>query len=149
MKLIPDENELWIGIGGTFDAFNQVAFEFIDNSIGNLTTNKGINNNIIITINEMGLGHLSYKQEDAGTGIKNIEKSLTIGNKDNRESVFNEHGFGMKHALASANPENNKWIIYSRDKDDLSKGMYKKVTAPYSYNMECNYISVNDEPWPG
>ena len=149
MRLIPDENELWIGIGGTFDSFNQVAFEFIDNSIGNLIMNKRINNTILITINELHLGKLSYKQEDAGTGIKNIEKSLTIGNKDNRESVFNEHGFGMKHALASANPENNNWIIYSRDKNDLNNGVYKKVTAPYSYNMECKEISIKNEAWPG
>ena len=149
MRLIPDENELWIGIGGTFDSFNQVAFEFIDNSIGNLIMNKRINNTILITINELHLGKLSYKQEDAGTGIKNIEKSLTIGNKDNRESVFNEHGFGMKHALASANPENNNWKIYSRDKNDLNNGVYKKVTAPYSYNMECKEISIKNEAWPG
>lgn len=149
MKLIPDENELWIGIGGTFDSFNQVAFEFIDNSIGNLIANKGFNNSIIITINRLNYGNLSYKQEDAGTGIKDIEKSLIIGNKDNRESVFNEHGFGMKHALASANPNNNNWVIYSRDINDVNKGVYKKVSAPYSYNMKCEEISTINIPWPG
>lgn len=31
MKLIPDVNELWIGIGGTFDTFGQNSEEFCDN----------------------------------------------------------------------------------------------------------------------
>lgn len=149
MDLIPSEDELWIGIGGTFDRFSQVSFEFVDNSSGNLTSNKVTNNTILITINKIGNGRISYKQEDAGTGIKDLEKALTIGNKDNRESIFNVYGFGMKHAFASVNPENNNWIIYTRTKDDVKKGIYKKVIAPYSYHMECKTISIANEPWPG
>lgn len=119
MNLIPNANELWTGIGGTFDSFNQVIFEFVDNTIANLTANRLNSNNIIITIDENNDGSITYTQEDTGTGIKDIEKSLTIGNKDNRESTLNEHGFGMKHALASANPKNDNWEIVTRTIEDL------------------------------
>lgn len=149
MNIMPDENELWVGIGGTFDSFTQVSNEFTDNSISNIISNKVINTNIIITIEEIKNKIIKYSQEDAGTGIKNPEKALTIGNKDIRESVFNEHGFGMKHAFASANPENDNWIIYTRCKEDIEKGIFKKIIAPYSYKMICEDVNIKNESWPG
>jgi Predicted nuclease of the RecB family len=149
VNVIPNANELWVGIGGTFDTFTQVACEFIDNSIGNIISNRIFNTNIIITVDIMGNKVIRYTQEDAGTGIKNPEKSLTIGNKDMRESVFNEHGFGMKHAFASANPENNNWTIYTRTKEDMTRGVFKKIKAPYSYEIVCEEMDIKDTTWPG
>lgn len=149
MNLIPNANELWTGIGGTFDSFNQVIFEFVDNTIANLTANRLNSNNIIITIDENNDGSITYTQEDTGTGIKDIEKSLTIGNKDNRESTLNEHGFGMKHALASANPKNDNWEIVTRTIEDLKEGRYKKIQAPYNYNLNFDSIDCNEKEWPG
>ena len=148
MKLIPDVNELWIGIGGTFDTFGQDSEEFCDNSLGNIIANKTVNT-IIITIDVLPDGRIRYTHEDSGTGIKNIEKALTIGNKEHQESVYNEHGFGMKHAFASANPENDSWSICTRTKDDLEKGIYHKVEAPYEYDLVEKTINEEESRWPG
>lgn len=149
MNLKPNANELWIGIGGTFDKFTQVGTEFVDNSIANALANKIFNSMILITIDYLENNQIKYVQEDNGTGIEDVEKALTIGNISHREHVLNEHGFGMKHAFASANPKNDDWVIYTRTKTDMKKKIYKKIQAPYSYDMDCQIISEEECPWPG
>lgn len=149
-NIIPDADELWRGIGGHFDSFGQILCEFIDNSISNFTANKLLSKTIIITIKELEKNRVLVSLEDSGTGIKNIESAFTLGSKKSMESPLNEHGFGMKHALASANTENNNWRIYTRDKEDLQFRQFKKIVAPYKIeNFGASIISLDEESWPG
>ena len=64
--------------------------------------------NIIICLVETAInGDVTLSIEDSGTGIKKLNEAFTLGSCAAAESPLNEHGFGLKHALASANPKND------------------------------------------
>lgn len=144
----PDANELWQGIGGHFENLGQVLCEFIDNSISNLISTNSFNRTIIITVN---LENENYKIsiEDGGEGIPNFEPIMRLGDKSVKQSSLNEHGFGLKHALATANPSNDNWRICTRTSSDVSKQEFREIRAGYSFEYNQNIIKVNNDPWPG
>lgn len=147
---VPDVNELWAGIGGHFDSLGQIVNEFIDNSISNFTGNEAtLTRNIVITLHELQRnGNVKVTIEDSGTGIKNLDVAFTLGGKGAEDSPLNEHGFGMKHALASANPDNDSWRIYTRTAEDTKNNCFKVITAPYKISDFEAIVSQNAE-WPG
>lgn len=147
---VPNVDELWEGIGGHFDSLGQIINEFIDNSISNFIGNEEIlTRNIMITLYELQKnGNVKVSIEDSGTGIKDLNIAFTLGGKGAEDSPLNEHGFGMKHALASANPENDSWKIYTRTAEDVKNNCFKVISAPYKiFGFEA-VISQNAE-WPG
>ena len=64
------------------------------------------------------------------------------------ESPLNEHGFGLKHALASANPDNDSWEIYTRTEEDINNSQFKKISAPYKIEDFSGEICPGDQ-WSG
>ena len=148
---LPDSNALWKGIGGYFDSLGEILCEFIDNSISNFAANNSDNRTIVIEFKEnrktiRNKEHITYSVRviDTGTGIIKLQESFTLGCTIARETPLNEHGFGFKHALASANPSNDCWSISTRTTDDAKKNVFKKITAPYSLNgMEVTIVSGN------
>ncbi len=148
MDTTPLAQDLWEGIGGHFDSFSQVICEFIDNAIANFEGKNAPNKTINIGISE-DTQKIKVIIEDTGTGIDNFNAVLKLGDKSARQSPLNEHGFGLKHALASADHDNNSWVIYSRTKEDFKNQRFKKVTHPYSFNIDINDIKTTDEIWPG
>ena len=131
LNLIPDTNSMWEGLGGNFDSFTEILNEFIDNSISNLSNLSLPGKNILISIEELAGSNKRYKVKivDNGSGIKDFQSAFTIGNKSIQETPLNEHGYGMKHALAAANKKNDSWKIYSKTKKD---DFYSLISAPYS-----------------
>ena len=145
----PKANEIWEGIGGHFDSLGQIINEFLDNCVSNFIGNNTSIRNIIIYLRELSQnGSVEIKIEDSGTGIKNLDAAFTLGSRIAGESPLNEHGFGLKHALASANPENNAWEIYTRTKDDINLNQFKMIQAPYEIENFSGKI-CSDEQWPG
>lgn len=145
----PQADELWAGIGGHFDSLGQIINEFVDNCISNFTGNSTMTRNIIIGLVELSAnGDVKVTIEDSGTGIKKLDEAFTLGSCAAAESPLNEHGFGLKHALASANPSNDSWIIYTRTQEDLLAGQFKKIKAAYQIE---NYTATicSEEKWPG
>lgn len=145
----PSATELWAGIGGHFDSLGQIINEFLDNCISNFSGNDTMTRNIIITLQELEKdGPIKIMIEDSGTGIKDLNAAFTLGSKGGIESPLNEHGFGLKHALASANPENNQWVIFTRTEQDMIENQFKKISASYKID---NYKGVlcKKERWPG
>lgn len=149
IEVLPNPNELWQGIAGYFDTISQVLSEFIDNSISNFKANQSPIKSIQVSLKELNENEIEISVEDTGTGIKNLKPCLTLGDKSAQETPLNEHGFGLKHALASANPSNDKWIILTRTKDDYENGIYKKVESPYAFSLDIKNIKVAEEKWPG
>lgn len=86
--------------------------------------------------------------EDTGTGIKDLDAAFTLGCRRGAESPLNEHGFGLKHALASADPSNSCWSISTRTADDLKNNRFKKISAPYSFEQFCAE-SLDTAQWTG
>ena len=135
LKTTPDSNDLWKGIGGYFDSLGEILCEFIDNSISNFRGNRLTSKSIVISIKECS-NRVQVKVEDSGTGIKKLEEAFTLGSHACAESPLNEHGFGFKHALASANPMNNDWVIETCTIEDAKKNVYKRIKAPYTIGAQ-------------
>ena len=145
----PTAQELWQGIGGHFDSLGQIINEFLDNSVSDLLANNIPNRSIAVRLRELSSkGDVQIEIEDAGTGIKNLDAAFTLGDQSAGETPLNEHGFGLKHALASANPSNDSWSICTRTKDDVQKGVFKMVSAPYEISQFAGTIEKG-ENWPG
>ena len=142
---MPLAEELWKGIGGHFVSIGEILCEFIDNSISNFKGNNTLLKAITVRFH-VDNDKVRVKIEDSGTGIKNIDAAFTLGSTEGAETLLNEHGFGFKHALASANPENNKWSIITCTKEDSANQIYKKMEAPYTFGMKAKEING---PWPG
>lgn len=149
MDTTPNEDELWREIGGHFETFTQVACEFIDNSKANYDGNDRPSQSIHIALEEKSDGRMLVQIEDQGTGIDNLEAALRLGDKSHRDSPLNEHGFGLKHALASGNPDNDNWAIYTRNKSEVNSGQYRVVSNPYRFDMSYDSESVQNQNWPG
>lgn len=144
----PLADSLWIGISGHFDSLSQVLSEFLDNSISNIMSKKPIIRSIIITIKAVDEGyHIAI--EDSGTGIDDFDSVLKLGDLSNKQSPLNEHGFGLKHALATANPENDKWSICTRTAKDYENNCFRKVTSNYRFDYIEQTIDSSNIPWPG
>lgn len=127
---LPDSNDLWKGIGGYFDSLGEILCEFIDNSISNFVGNNLPNRTICIQLKDMN-SFVEVEVLDSGTGIKDLQSAFTLGSRKAAESPLNEHGFGFKHALASANIDNNSWSIDTCTSEDREKHQFKRITAPY------------------
>lgn len=144
---------MWEGLGGNFDNVQEILCEFIDNSVSNLTgKNSGelLNKQINIIFNVKNDENIKIQIEDSGTGIKDLDNSFKIGSKLVQDSPLNEHGFGMKHALAAADKENRNWKIYTRTREDLENNVYELIEAPYKTGKwPVQIINVNESRWPG
>ena len=145
--------EMWEGLGGDFENIQQILCEFIDNSVSNLTginSHGLINHNINILFEVHDEENIIVRIEDTGTGILDLDNALKIGNKDVQESPLNEHGFGLKHALAAADKENNNWRIYTRTISEKNNNEYERISAPYrTSNWAADIIKETEEQWPG
>lgn len=143
----PTASEIWAGIGGHFDNYCQILCEFIDNSISNFLGNESCAPNVQITIGRDTTSRLVKTViEDSGTGIRDLDAAFTLGSKAAQESPLNEHGFGMKHALASANPSNDSWKICTRNEEDCSVPQYKVIQSPYKFG---SFATLQTDAWPG
>lgn len=145
----PSADDLWAGIGGHFDNICQILCEFVDNSVSNFMKHDLDIRDVNITIQEVDVnGPVRITVSDTGTGIIHLDKAFTLGCRDVSETPLNEHGFGLKHALASANPENNDWSVQTRTAEDVEFDQYKEISAPYSLgsNFKGRYVKG---PWKG
>ena len=147
---LPSADELWRGIGWHFDSISQILCEFIDNSISNFTWNSLKNRTIIISIKEISGNDYLISIEDSGTGIKDLNSAFCLGSKSSWESPLNEHGFWMKHALASANPNNDNWFIFTRTIEDFNNQTFKKISSSYKISeYKAEILTVKEANWPG
>jgi hypothetical protein len=145
----PDSNEIWAGIGGHFDSLGQIIAEFVDNSIANIMATDPVTRDVSVRLLDLQTAVL-VQIEDTGTGIDNLDNAFTLGGKEGRLGPLNEHGFGMKHALASANHGNDKWSVYTRTDTHVELAVYDKIAAPYVYDgQRVTTIEVVEAAWPG
>jgi len=147
INITPDASQLWLGIAGYFDTLSQVLSEFIDNSVSNFVAMKSTQRTVRISLNEVGGDCVRITIEDTGSGIKDLRPSLRLGDKSVSQTPLNEHGFGLKHALASANPGNDSWSIATRTNEEFKNGTFRFVKAPYSFDLDVQ--EDKDGKWPG
>lgn len=147
-KPIVQNDNLWKGLGTQYTSFSQCAYELVDNAISNFKGKKGFTNSVIITVEEFDEKSVKFSVEDSGTGIEDFANALGIGSHKCVCSPLNEHGFGLKQALAAANPQNDAWRICTRT--DLSKQYFEEVRSPYHFDQEMSIDdSKSNATWPG
>ena len=140
----PDGGELFAGISGNFKEFGQTLCELTDNSISNFRAH-GIRGRVEIVLEEQG-DYVDVSVRDNGTGIENMDAALTIAARSCAESTLNEHGMGLKHALASINAgENQHWSIQTRTAEDVANDRYQRAEGPYDIHMPVSMIPGSGE----
>lgn len=136
----PDGGALLHGIAGNFSRLAEVLEELIDNVVSNLKahdSDASLSRVILIGIDHNG-SSVDISIQDGGTGIEDLGAALSIANGKG-DTVLNEHGFGLKHALASVDASPNQmWTIRTRTKLDAENNRYREVSSPYGINtMTC------------
>lgn len=131
----PTGHGLFAGIGDNFNSVAQVICELMDDAVSNLHANKDnpeLSMTVVLSLGNLG-DAVGITVTDGGTGIADLSSALTIACRDGAQTPLNEHGFGLKHALAScdSSPE-QKWSIRTRTKDDAAANQYREVKTPYS-----------------
>ncbi len=149
IKNKPAGNIIWKWLWGHFDSMSQILNEFLDNSISNFKKHNPILKNIVICITELPENKVFFSVEDSWTGFKNLDSAFSLWTQDSKDSPMNEHWFGFKHALATANPDNNNWKICTRDSEQLKNSCYTKIEASYQFeDFNAYIINEKDEKWP-
>lgn len=90
--------------------------------------------------------YVDVSVRDNGTGIENMDAALTIAARSCAESTLNEHGMGLKHALASINAgEDQHWSIQTRTAEDVANDRYQRAEGPYDIHMPVSMIPGSGE----
>ncbi len=154
----PDSQEMWRSFGKNHFNFTSLLCELIDNSISNFIANPALDvKNIQINIEYLPLAENKIKVtiEDTGSGIKNFTDAFNLGMKGREhetDSFLNEHGFGLKNALSTANQKNDNWEIFSRTNDDFANRLINVVKAPWrmTFNPDEKFEGKKlRQEWPG
>ena len=131
---MPEGRALFREIAGNFHRFSEITYEFIDNAISDLRAHPDddtLFRTIRITLEADGDG-VKVGILDGGSGIADLDNALTLAGKTAAQTPMNEHGFGLKHALASACARGaQEWLIQTRTADDACLDRYREVRAPY------------------
>ena len=140
----PNGKEFFAGISGNFKDFGQTLCELIDNPISNFRAHKR-RGRVEIVLEEQG-DYVDVMVRDNGTGIENMDAALTIAARSCAESTLNEHGMGLKHALASINAgEDQRWSIQTRTAEDVANDRYQRAEGPYDIHMPVSMIPGSGE----
>ena len=157
IEVRPESQEMWRSFGKNHFNFTSLLCELVDNSISNFLANPKLHKkDIQITVNhKLNDNKVETTIEDTGSGIKDFTDAFNLGMKNRKhktDSFLNEHGFGLKNALSTANQNNDDWVVYSRTSEDYDKGLVNIVKAPWkmTFNADENFEgSTKKEKWPG
>lgn len=125
----PKSEELWRSISGNFQRFSEIINEFVDDSLSNFRATRPKQRRVEIRLYQWE-EFVDVSVVDTGTGIRDIHAALTLGSRSGGETALNEHGMGLKHALASA-CEEGSWSIQTRTPEDDTQDRHLVVRGPY------------------
>lgn len=114
---------LFAGIGDNFNSAAQAICELADDAISNLRANSDdpdLSMTIVVSFENLG-DAVEIGVVDGGTGITNLDSALTIACRDGAQTPLNEHGFGLKHALASCDSSPQPAVEHP-DADEKGRG---------------------------
>lgn len=151
INTIPENDGLWRSCGGNHDTATQVICEFIDDALSNATANNVEDFKVVVTVDKNRDNNqlVDVSVTDNACGIADLDNAMTFSGRKSIDSPLNEHGMGIKHALASADPDNKSWSIITRRKDDVELGRAIKIEHKYCVGeMPFEYIE-GDSGIPG
>tara|TARA_B100002052_G_scaffold39222_1_gene31291 strand:- start:1451 stop:3013 length:1563 start_codon:yes stop_codon:yes gene_type:complete len=142
IKILPKSQPQWRSYAANDLRFENMMAELIDNSISNLTGKKTKTKSIYITLENYEYQNNTVKVsiEDTGTGINDLIHAFFPGRDDEKnvqlDSQLNEHGFGLKNALATANIENDSWELSTITEETAKDKKFNYVKAPWRFQYE-------------
>ncbi|MGH9714544.1 MAG: ATP-binding protein [Candidatus Acidiferrales bacterium] len=122
--------------------FHQCVSELVDNAIAACPTNKKFKIDLIFLTSPGDNDHADLYIADNGGGMSlvHLGKALQLGESATTESRLNEHGFGLKNALATLSGGNGPWKIWTRG----AGGPVLTVEGPFTSEM----VIRDDEDFP-
>lgn len=115
--------------------FHQCIGELVDNAIaGTVNGNKFDITIIFNDAGEDGLIDLYIIDKGKGMELNILEKALQLGESATTDDRLNEHGFGLKNALATLSDGNGEWELWTKSKTENS--VVLKVIGPFCTEME-------------
>lgn len=115
--------------------FHQCIGELVDNAIAATDKEKKFDITIIFNdIAEEGFVDVYIADKGKGMNLDILEKSLQLGESATTDNRLNEHGFGLKNALATLSDGNGEWELWTKSKTENSKIL--KVKGPFCSEME-------------
>lgn len=113
--------------------FHQCVGELIDNALAAAYDDKKIKVNIVFKLKTPDVIDMYVSDNGRGMTLDVLKKSLQLGQSATTHNRLNEHGFGLKNALATLSGGNGYWSIYSKG---LDTDVVCKVTGPFKKDME-------------
>lgn len=129
----PNGRALFQSISGSLPRFSQIICAFVDNSLSNFrryALDPQGSRKVRIVLRDLG-SWVDVDVIDTGTGIRDIHAALTPGSRAGAESPLNEHGMGLKQALASIDAGGCAWSIQTRTPEDDGLDRHLLVEGPY------------------
>lgn len=120
--------------------FHQALGELIDNSIAAHDPNTICIVNIFIDQLDKESFDFYIFDNSCGMNVDELRSALDLGRTPTSESRLNEHGFGMKNAIATLTNGENDWKIWTKKED----APIYSIKGPFDSTMTIN----DDEPFP-
>lgn len=151
VDVTPHADSFWATQGHHFDSFTQAVNEFIDNSVANFAANSDLTSpTVVVEIAETNSDDaVKLRILDSGTGIQDVGVAFRVGDRSLQDGEPSEHGVGLKHALAYLDSQNSSWTVATRTSDDVASGLWRRVRAPYGFELEVATVQDSVEDWPG
>jgi hypothetical protein len=126
--------------------FHQCIGELVDNAIAAarppkfaievvLESDSQYPDKVVVTIADQG----------KGMNLETLSKALQVGESATTENRLNEHGFGMKNALATMSGGSGAWDLWSC----AEEGDVLHVCGPFRKNMEIEDVDSFPPDVPG
>lgn len=134
--------------------FHAALGELVDNAVSARRTGFGgvpENSAIEITVQQVDAGHVVVQVADPGIGITLEEvttKVFNLGGQGTSTGALNEHGFGLKNALALLTGGNTTdfSVVTRPATDGLGPDQFLKVSGPLSTSMRVE-TNASREEW--
>lgn len=113
--------------------FHQCIGELVDNSIASALDDKKVKVSIILKLRDDAFIDLYICDNGRGMSLKILMAALQLGKSATDHNRLNEHGFGLKNALATLSGGNGSWSIYSKE---YGQDSVCNVSGPFKQNMD-------------
>jgi len=124
---------LFKGLANQNMLFHQCICELVDNCVASKRIDHAFRIDVIFTKDPNSDNYILWIVDNGkGMSTEILEKAIQPGDSATTDNRLNEHGFGLKHSLATLTKKTGFWQIWTKD---LNKGNISSVTSPFQYNM--------------
>jgi hypothetical protein len=124
---------LFKGLANQNMLFHQCICELVDNCIASKRLDHAFKVDVIFSkIQDTNNYTIWIVDNGRGMSSETLMKAIQPGDSATTDNRLNEHGFGLKHSLATLTKKTGNWKIWTKD---LEKGNISSVSSPFQYSM--------------